>query len=229
MKCAIMQPHYLPWSGYFNLMSKVNKFIFLDDVQFSKSSWQSRNQIFINNSKKWITIPTTKSILKTSINKKLISNSKNWKEPQLRTISQTYAKHPFFKDLEELILFIKKTDKLYLSEFNIEIIKFLSLKLNIKVEFVNASYLEVKESRTIKLVEILKKVQAREYLSPLGAQDYLEKDGFSKITQVKLTINDYKCQQYEQLNQLYFVPNLSIVDLIANIGWKSTEAYVKNN
>jgi hypothetical protein len=229
MKCAIMQPHYLPWPGYFNLMSKVNKFIFLDDVQFSKSSWQSRNQIIINNSKKWITIPTRKSILKTSICKKLIDNSKNWKVLQLRTISQTYASHYFFKDLEELILFIKKTDKLYLSEFNIEIIKFLSFKLNIKVEFANTTDLDVNEYRTFKLVGILNKVCAKEYISPLGAQDYLEKDGFSKITKVKLTINDYKQQQYEQLNQLCFIPNLSIVDLIANIGWKNTEAYIKNN
>ena len=45
MKCAIMQPHYFPWPGYFNLMSKVNKFIFLDDAQFSKNSWHNRNLI----------------------------------------------------------------------------------------------------------------------------------------------------------------------------------------
>jgi len=51
MKCTIMQPHFFPWSGYFNLMSKVDKFIFLDDVQYSKNSWQSRNQILINGKK----------------------------------------------------------------------------------------------------------------------------------------------------------------------------------
>ena len=45
MKCAIMQPHYFPWPGYFNLMSKVDKFIFLDDAQFSKNSWHNRNLI----------------------------------------------------------------------------------------------------------------------------------------------------------------------------------------
>ena len=56
MKCAIMQPHYFPWAGYFNLISKVNEtYVFLDDVQFSKNSWQSRNQILVNGKKKWIT------------------------------------------------------------------------------------------------------------------------------------------------------------------------------
>ena len=51
MKCAIMQPHYFPWSGYFNLISKVDNFVFLDDAQFSKDSWQVRNKILIKRPK----------------------------------------------------------------------------------------------------------------------------------------------------------------------------------
>ena len=42
---AIMQPTYLSWSGYFNLMARATEFIFLDDVQFSHQSWQQRNRI----------------------------------------------------------------------------------------------------------------------------------------------------------------------------------------
>ena len=79
MKCAIMQPHYFPWSGYFNLMSKVETYVFLDNVQFSKNSWQSRNQIIINDQKKWIMIPLKKSPLNTNIKDKLIDYSKKWK------------------------------------------------------------------------------------------------------------------------------------------------------
>ena len=51
MKCSIMQPTYLPWSGYFNLIYNTDIFIFLDDAQYSKGSWHNRNLI-INNSKK---------------------------------------------------------------------------------------------------------------------------------------------------------------------------------
>ena len=97
-----MQPHYLPWPGYFNLMSKVDKYIFLDDVQFSKNSWQSRNQIIINNHKKWITIPTKKSSLKTNINNKLIDFSKNWQLKQSKTIIQAYSKHSYIKDYSNI-------------------------------------------------------------------------------------------------------------------------------
>ena len=49
MKCSIMQPHFLPWIGYFNLITQSEKFIFLDDAQFSKNNWHNRNRILNNN------------------------------------------------------------------------------------------------------------------------------------------------------------------------------------
>ena len=45
MRVAIMQPTYLPWSGYFGLFNYVDFFVFLDSVQFERRSWQQRNKI----------------------------------------------------------------------------------------------------------------------------------------------------------------------------------------
>ena len=52
-----MQPTLFPWSGYLGLMMNVDKFIYLDTVQFARRSWQQRNQIKTNNGAEWITIP----------------------------------------------------------------------------------------------------------------------------------------------------------------------------
>ena len=145
MKCAIMQPHYFPWSGYFNLMSKVETYVFLDNVQFSKNSWQSRNQIIINDQKKWIMIPLKKSPLNTNIKDKLIDYSKKWQSKIFKTIIQNYKNYPFIRDLEELMVFSSNIKLLNLSDYNIEILKFLSFKLNIKVEFIKSSDLNVKK------------------------------------------------------------------------------------
>ncbi|MEM7600815.1 MAG: WbqC family protein, partial [Verrucomicrobiota bacterium] len=38
---AISQPTFLPWMGYFNLIAQADIFVFLDDVQYEKQSWQS--------------------------------------------------------------------------------------------------------------------------------------------------------------------------------------------
>ncbi len=229
MRCAIMQPHFFPWSGYFNLMSKVDKYVFLDDVQFSKSSWQSRNQILINGKKNWITIPTKKSELKTNINEKIIDFTSNWQLKITKTIIQNYSKCINFNDLKGLIDLFNTLKFSSLSEFNINIINFISYNLEIRVDFINSSTLNTKSSRTNKVVEILKILNAKEYISPQGAKDYLQNDGFNKITNTKLSINNYKCKSYTQMGVLEFIPNLSIIDLIANLGWKEASNYVKEN
>ena len=40
MKVAILQSNYLPWTGVFELINSVDKFVFYDNVQFTKHSNQ---------------------------------------------------------------------------------------------------------------------------------------------------------------------------------------------
>ena len=48
MKCAVMQPTYLPWAGYFNLIESADQFFYLDNAQYERGSWQHRNRILMN-------------------------------------------------------------------------------------------------------------------------------------------------------------------------------------
>ena len=57
MKIAISQPTYLPWQGYFALIDYVDEFIFLENIQFNKRSWQQRNKIINNGKEIFLTVP----------------------------------------------------------------------------------------------------------------------------------------------------------------------------
>lgn len=229
MKCAIMQPHYFPWSGYFNLISKVDKFIFLDDAQFSKDSWHSKNFIIANKEKFSLKVPTEKSPLSTKIKDKLIIQNDNWKSKQVKTIIESYAKHKFINDLNELLDYFLTLNTNNLSELNIKMIKFLNKKLKIDVEYFNSSSFKINEKRTVKLVKMLELLGATEYISPEGAKSYLEEDGFKELTKIKLVFNNFIGTKYPQVNQINFKKNLSIIDVIANLGWINTEDYVKSS
>jgi hypothetical protein len=223
-----MQPHYFPWPGYFNLIYKSNIFIFLDDAQYSKGSWHCRNYIIINKKKYLLKVPTVKSPLKTNINNKLIDTKNNWKLKQIKTIEQSYFNHEYFSDLNELLNFFKNFKTNNLSELNIELVKFICKKLDINCEYVLSSKLNIKENRTIKIVKILEQINASEYISTIGAKEYLIKDNFEELTNIKLTFNDFIQKEYSQNNLEIFVNNLSIIDLIANIGWMKSGQYIKN-
>lgn len=228
MKTAIMQPHFFPWPGYFNLVNKVDNFVFLDDVQFSKQSWQNRNIIFINNQKKWITVPLLGSKINTKINEKKISNKYSWKKKFSKTIRQSFSKHKYFNDLDELLKYFDSLEEIYLSNFNIKIINFILDKMNIKTKIFNSSKFDLKLRRTEKIIGILNKLNSTVYLAAKGSQQYLAEDKFSEITQINLTYNDFICKAYEQHNSKKFVSNLSIIDVIANLGWEKTYKYINN-
>ena len=119
MNCAIMQPSYFPWAGYFNLINKADTFVFLDDVQFSKNSWHNRNSILVKQRKIWITVPLKKSKLNTKLNEKIIDNLNDWKSKHIKTIKQSYASHQYAADLNELTDFLQGLDSKIISELNI--------------------------------------------------------------------------------------------------------------
>ena len=67
MKLAVMQPYFLPYIGYFQLMNLVDTYIFYDDVNFIKNGWINRNRIIINKEVNYLTL----SLEGASSNKKI--------------------------------------------------------------------------------------------------------------------------------------------------------------
>ncbi|HZQ59764.1 MAG TPA: WbqC family protein [Casimicrobiaceae bacterium] len=48
MKLAIMQPYFLPYIGYFQLIAAVDLFIVYDDIKYTKKGWINRNRMLRN-------------------------------------------------------------------------------------------------------------------------------------------------------------------------------------
>ena len=227
MKCSIMQPTYLPWPGYFNLISKSDVFIFLDDVQFQKNSWHNRNRILVKNKPHWITIPVEHKSLNQKINETKIANTQAWYNKHCKLIQQTYCKHPFSEDILGITDIIGEEDFKNLSNLNIRLISWFLEKLNITTKIYLSSNIGIIGTRTQRIVRILDYLKADTYLSPIGASEYLKSDGFSELTTKKLEFQEFNSVPYFQYKNKNFESFLSIVDLVANIGWESTKKYLK--
>lgn len=230
MICAIMQPTFLPWIGYFNLIHNVDKFVFLDDVQFEKQSWQSRNRILLNGSEYLLSIPIKKFEIGTRLNNIYISNNTNWRYKQWHSLNYAYKKCNFGNDaLSILSPYYTKYDIKYLSEFNIKLIIQIAKVLKINVEFIKSSKLKCRGKRSTYIKNILDEINCDEYLSPIGSINYLKEDKFTSYKGRTIKFQNYIPKSYLQHNNKNFTSHLSIIDILSNIGIEKTKTHVKSN
>jgi hypothetical protein len=226
MKVAIMQPTYIPWIGYFDLINRVDTFVFLDDVQFEKRSWQNRNRILHNGDYFFLTIPVKAASQVTSIIDIEIDQSTNWQRKHIMTIERSYAKCPFTKEMVDSLAKVIHHQNTKLVDINIPLIMIISEKIGLTTEFLLSSELKTEGKRSEKLVNILKRLNCLEYLSPNGSRDYIEEEGVFKNAHINVEYQNYVPQSYTQRNVQKFIPYLSIVDLIANIGFQEAYKYI---
>ena len=228
--CVVMQPTYLPWLGYFDLIDQADVFVFYNDVQYVKQSWQSRNRIITANGVIYISVPVLKMNIGTKIEEIEIDNRKPWKKKLLKTLFYTYQKTPFFKTIYPFFKDFFSTDYQLLSELNISLIKSISSKMYIDTKFYNSSQLSSKKNKKdARLVDISKELQCDSYLSTLGSASYIEaiSNGGEFLKKgIDLYYHNFNHPKYNQLNK-NFEPYMSIVDLLFNEGFENSLMIIK--
>jgi hypothetical protein len=213
-----MQPTYLPWLGYFDLIEKADVFVFLNHVQFSKQSWQQRNKIRDKNGELILTIPIKHGNHKdTLIKDVLIDTTKKPLIKHLKSIEMNYRKAKNFPVVMEELQKIYLDDYETLQELNIDLIK-LGCKLqNISSEFVLSSDLDVQGQKVDALIDICKKLEATHYLSPVGSKDYIDENNIFAANNISLEYQNYKHPVYQQRDFDNFISHLSFIDYLFNI------------
>ena len=127
MKAAIMQPTYLPWAGYFSLIDSVELFVFLDDVQIERQSWQTRNRVCIGGREQMLTVPVKKTGLLTQIRDARVNDAANWRKKHQKSLHQAYGGAPFGEMiLQQLDFILCDYSQVRLADINIAIITAMS-------------------------------------------------------------------------------------------------------
>jgi hypothetical protein len=228
MKCAIMQPSYLPWMGDFYMMDLVDKYVFLDNVKLSLSDWDVRNRIKGVNGEIMLTVPIMKSGCKSSllIKDAVINNYERTRKKHLSTIRQSYSKSKYFNEVMDSINNIYHDGITNLNDLTQSAIKVFAVKIGIDVEFVSSRDLNTVEGVSDeRLLSICNALGCETYISPVGSSKYMNKKnigGAFKGSKVQLMYRYYNTREYTQLHG-NFIGNLSIVDLLFNVGFKNAK------
>lgn len=214
MTIAIMQPYFLPYIGYFQLLNTVDKFVLYDDVNFINRGWINRNNLLLGGKPHLFTIPLANASQNRLIHEVQISEDPTWQKKLTKTIQQAYQKAPYFQavfpGIEELI----HHETTVISELVYQSLLKLTGYLGIETEIVRSSrvYGNSDLKGQDRIIGICRKEGATRYINPIGGQELYDKEQFEELG---IQLNFIKSMEhpYPQFKNA-FVPWLSVLDVL---------------
>jgi hypothetical protein len=221
MTISIMQPGYLPWLGFFELMENCNLFVFLDDVQYTKKDWRNRNRIRTQDEWIWLTVP----VLSKGRNKQLIKdaeidNSCGWSKGHLSALKINYANASYYRDYIGFLEDIYRCKWRYIADLDMEIISFLNSQFHISTPTIKSSSLcVVGYTGNMRILEICRRLEVDRLYDSAGARTFIDLKLFGD-SGIRVVFQEYFHPVYSQVYQP-FLPYMSAVDLLFNEGPES--------
>jgi hypothetical protein len=216
-KVAMLQPNYIPWKGVFDLISKVDIFVFYDDVQYTKRDWRNRNKIKTKDGELWLTVPVN-AHRGQLISEVEIDQSTDWQMNHFKTIKNSYAKAPYFKDyeflLEEIYL---KTKWSKISDLDIFSTKLIAKNLGLNPVWILASDLKIEGAKDgEKIISICKELDCNYFINGPAAKAFMDEVKFKEAC-IELDYIEYSYPEYSQIHGS-FIHGVSVLDTLFNCG-----------
>ena len=224
MYIATSQPTYLPWPGYFGLMQMCKKFIILDDIQFSRRSWQQRNIIKTANGSSYLSLSIkNKGLRNQKINETLLSYPEKDFKKHKTAIIQNYRNTDFFEKYKGPILNKFNQTSINLFEINFSFILTIKELLQIDTELILSSSLNKRGTKEDLIYSLLDNFNINKCIINPGSQNYMKKNN----SKYEIYRFNYNCSN--RYKQAYdgFDPYVSIIDMLFNIGSKNAKDHLK--
>jgi hypothetical protein len=220
----MMQPTFLPWQGYFELICQSERFVFADDYQFSFGSYHQRNRLFLAIGRVgWFTVPMQKASYNRPLNQARIAETSLWRSRMWRQIRQNYSPTPFFSQIGPAVEKWLSTPADSLAAQDISFIHWACNIMGIEREFRMSSERPSSLSRSHRAVDLLHWCEADQFFSARGSFGYMQSDGVLPVDGVEILFQDFQPKPYQQHGAMGgFIPYLSVIDALFNVGPEKT-------
>ncbi|PWW36482.1 WbqC family protein [Chromohalobacter israelensis] len=235
MKAAVMQPYFLPYIGYFQLMHYADIWVVFDDIQFIDKGWVNRNRVLHpEDEKRWqyITIPLKGRHQFSKINEVKINDEKNWRK-EIRGKVSHYKKRraPYYNQGLEVLNKCLSMEESNLSEFVINSLEVMKRFLGISTPIVRQPVNLVEGGKVshagLWALEICKQIGASHYINPIGGQHLFNINEY-KEKGVDVSFLGSNLTPYYQKRHC-FEGGLSILDMIMWEGLEGTSCLVETD
>lgn len=215
MKLGIMQPYFLPYIGYFQLINAVDRFVLYDNIKYTKKGWINRNRIFTNGKEEFITLPLKKDSDFLNIDQRYLASSFPLEKKKiLRKVKESYQMAPYFSEIYKLFEGILDFDNSNLFHFVYNSLMMVCNYLKISKEFIASSTLPIDHTLKAenKVLAICKQMNTDYYINPIGGVKLYSKENFTKNNIALSFLSPHTIVYYQSNTE--FIPNLSILDVM---------------
>jgi hypothetical protein len=213
MRVAIMQPYFMPYIGYWQLISAVDAFVLYDNIKYTKKGWINRNRFLMNGAEAGFSLPLRKDSDFLDVNQRFLADSFD-REDLLNRFREAYRKAPEFSSVMPLLEKIIRNPEANLFEYILGSIRAVCGFLEITTPLVVSSTIDCDHSlKSAERVQaICKALGADTYVNPVGGMELYSKDDFAR-NGIDLKFLKALPFEYEQSGNA-FVPWLSILDVL---------------
>ncbi|MBP9798872.1 MAG: WbqC family protein [Sterolibacterium sp.] len=213
MKLAIMQPYFLPYIGYFQLIAAADCFIVYDQIKYTKKGWINRNRLLLNGAAATFSLPLKNDPDHLSVVQRHLAADFN-RSKLLNQFRGAYQRAPCFNQIYPLLERIIRHDDDNLFRYLHHSIREICAYLAIDTEICISSTVDIDHDlkAQYKVIALCQAMHADEYINPIGGLELYDRADFLSHG-IRLNFLKSWLSEYPQ-HGAPFVPGLSIIDVL---------------
>ena len=218
-----MQPYFMPYIGYWQLIAAVDRFIVLDDVAFVRRGWVTRNRVLVNGAVHLFTLPVCHASQNRTINKLELAADAGWLKRFRSTLAQNYRKAPYVEETLNFLEPVLANCHGRLLPFLLHSINAVATHLDIQTSLALASSLDPahRNRGQERILDLCRIEGACEYINLPGGKALYHNAAFQRCG-VRLKYIIPQERPYAQQLSGQWWPWLSIIDLLMHLGARQT-------
>lgn len=144
-KLAIMQPYFLPYLGYFQLMASVDEFMPYPHVDFSRKSYVLRNRWEDQGELVWFHLPINKQPVGAKIEELTFHQLDTWQAKWFKSCRTQYGRSPHFEETMALLEDFNWNGQVHVHEFITDSLEKVANHLGVPTELTSGQLASIQE------------------------------------------------------------------------------------
>ena len=225
MRLAIMQPYWFPYLGYYQLAASADHFVYFDDVNFIKKGWINRNRILNNGQELMLTVPLSEVSQNKRINETRIAQDGKWPAKLETSLRHAYGKSEHFAQVMPIVSAVHSADHGDVSKLAASSIGNVLRAMGSTAELSFSSALAIPSEVTgqDRIIAVCRAMGATEYVNPANGMGLYDARRFAEAG-IRLRFLRMREVAYPQIGSATFVPFLSMLDVLFNVGFAGAAA-----